>query len=100
MLLFGPGAATAFAQKPADLAGDWSGTLKPPTGSLRLVLHVTTDSAGKLSVTLDSLDQNAIGLQGSNAVLSGNGFSFDIPSVSGTYSGTLGNDGKSMNAGN
>jgi serine-type D-Ala-D-Ala carboxypeptidase/endopeptidase len=96
ILLFGPGAATAFAQKPADLVGDWSGTLKPPGGSLRLALHVSTDSAGKLSVTLDSLDQAAIGLQGSNVVLSGNGFSFDIPSVSGTYSGTLGTDGKSI----
>lgn len=96
MLLFGPGAATAFAQKPADLVGDWSGTLKPPGGSLRLALHVSTDSAGKLSVTLDSLDQAAMGLQGSNAVLSGNGFSFDIPSVGGTYSGTIGNNGKSI----
>jgi len=96
MLLCGLGAATAFAQKPADLAGDWSGTLKPPGGSLRLVLHVSTDSAGKLTVTLDSLDQNAMGLQGSNAVLSGNGFSFDIPSVGGTYSGTIGNDGQSI----
>ena len=95
VLLFGPGAATAFAQKPADVVGDWSGTLE--TGSsLRLALHVSTDSAGKLSVTLDSLDQAAMGLQGSNAVLSGSGFSFDIPSVSGTYSGTLGSDGKSI----
>ena len=96
ILLFGPGAATTFAQKPADVVGDWSGTLKPPGGSLRLALHVSTDSAGKLSVTLDSLDQAAMGLQGSNAVLSGNGFSFDIPSVGGTYSGTIGNDGKSI----
>ncbi|MFZ0677411.1 hypothetical protein [Candidatus Binatus sp.] len=96
MLLFGPGAVTAFAQKPVDVVGDWSGTLKPPGSSLRLALHVSTDSAGKLSVTLDSLDQAAMGLQGSNAVLSGNGFSFDIPSVSGTYSGTLSTDGKSI----
>jgi D-alanyl-D-alanine-carboxypeptidase/D-alanyl-D-alanine-endopeptidase len=96
MLLFGLGAATTFAQKPADVVGDWSGVLQPSGGSLRLALHVSKDGAGKLTVTLDSLDQNAMGLQGSNAVLNGNGFSFDIPSVSGSYSGTLGNDGKSI----
>jgi serine-type D-Ala-D-Ala carboxypeptidase/endopeptidase len=96
MLLLGLGAATTFAQKPADVVGDWSGVLQPSGGSLRLALHVSTDSAGKLTVTLDSLDQGAMGLAGGNAVLDGNGFSFDIPSVSGTYSGTLGSDGKSI----
>src|SRR5271167_4172566 len=96
MLLFGLGVASTFAQKPADVVGDWSGVLQPSGGSLRLALHVSKDTAGKLSVTLDSLDQNAMGLQGSNAVLKGNDFSFAIPSVSGTYRGTLGSDGKSI----
>jgi len=96
MLMFGFGATTTLAQKPADVVGDWSGVLQPSGGSLRLALHVSTDSAGKLSVTLDSLDQSAMGLKGSNVVLNGNGFSFDIPSVSGTYSGTLGSDGTSI----
>jgi D-alanyl-D-alanine-carboxypeptidase/D-alanyl-D-alanine-endopeptidase len=96
MLMLGPGAGTTFAQKPTEVVGDWSGTLQTGSTSLRLALHVSIDSAGNLSVTLDSLDQGAMGLAGSNAVLSGNGFSFDIPSVSGTYSGTLGSDGKSM----
>ena len=96
MLFFGLGATNTFAQKPADVVGDWSGVLQPSGGSLRLALHVSKDATGKLSVTLDSLDQNAMGLQGSNAVLNGSGFSFDIPSVSGTYSGTLGSDGKSI----
>jgi D-alanyl-D-alanine-carboxypeptidase/D-alanyl-D-alanine-endopeptidase len=96
MLLFWLAAVTTFAQKPADVVGDWSGALLAGGGSLRLALHVSTDSAGKLSVTLDSLDQHAMGLPGSNAVLKGNNFSFEIPSVSGTYSGTLDSDGKSI----
>jgi serine-type D-Ala-D-Ala carboxypeptidase/endopeptidase len=96
MLLFGLGSATAFAQKPADVVGDWSGALQAGGSSLRLVLHVSTDSAGQLTVTLDSLDQNAMGLQGGNAVLKGNMFSFEIPSVSGTYTGMLDDDGKSI----
>ncbi len=96
MLLFWPGAATTFAQKPADLVGDWSGILLAGGSSLRLALHVKADPAGNLSVTLDSLDQQAMGLRGSNAVLKGDSFSFEIPYVSGTYSGTLGNDGKTI----
>ena len=96
MLLVGLGAASAFAQKPADVVGNWSGALQVDGGLLRLALHVSTDTAGKLSVTLDSLDQNAMGLQGSNAVLKGDSFSFEIPSVSGTYTGTLDGDGKNI----
>ena len=95
-LLFGISATTAFAQRPADVVGDWSGTLQTGTASLRLALHVRTDSAGNLSVSLDSLDQGAMGLAGGNAVLKDHSFSFDIPSVSGTYSGTLGSGGKSI----
>lgn len=87
------GAALPIA-KPADLAGAWSGAIdaRPP---LHLVLHVT-GSAGNLHVTLDSPDQHATGLQGSNAVLDGKNFSFQIPSVQGTYTGTLAADGKSI----
>src|SRR5580692_8920691 len=96
MLLFGLGAAITFAQKPADVVGNWSGALQVDGGLLRLALHVSTDTAGKLSVTLDSLDQNAMGLQGGNAVLKGDRFSFEVPSVSGTYTGTLDGDGKNI----
>jgi serine-type D-Ala-D-Ala carboxypeptidase/endopeptidase len=96
MLLFGLGPATTFAQKPADVVGNWSGALQAGGSSLRLALHVTADSSGKLTVTLDSLDQNAMGLQGSDAVLKGNTLSFEIPSVSGTYTGTLDGDGKNI----
>src|SRR5208282_1139584 len=96
MLLFWLAVATTFAQKHADLAGDWSGALLAGGSSLRLALHVKADPAGRLSVTLDSLDQQAMGLRGSNAMLKGDSFTFEIPSVSGTYNGTLGNDGKSI----
>jgi D-alanyl-D-alanine-carboxypeptidase/D-alanyl-D-alanine-endopeptidase len=96
ILLLVLGAATTLAQTSASVVGDWSGILQTSGGTLRLALHVSTDAAGKLSVTLDSLDQNAMGLQGSNPVLTGDIFSFEIPSVSGTYSGTLGIDGNSI----
>ncbi len=97
MLLFLLPAVIAFAQKPPQVTGDWTGALLAEGGSLRLALHVKADSAGKLSVTLDSLDQHAMGLAGSNAVLKGDSFSFEVPSVSGTYKGIVGDDGNSIN---
>jgi serine-type D-Ala-D-Ala carboxypeptidase/endopeptidase len=90
------GAAINFSTasiKPGDIAGDWNGVL---LGRLHLIVHVSQDSSGNLSVTLDSVDQNAYGLAGANAVLKGNTFSFEVPVVHGTYSGTLSSDGKTI----
>jgi serine-type D-Ala-D-Ala carboxypeptidase/endopeptidase len=94
-LLFALAAVTAQANQPAAITGEWSGVLRPGNIALHTLVHVTTD-AGRLSVTFDSLDQGAIGLEGSNATLKGNNFTFEIPSVSGTYSGTLSDDGKTI----
>jgi D-alanyl-D-alanine-carboxypeptidase/D-alanyl-D-alanine-endopeptidase len=80
--------------KPVDVQGDWDGVLHAGQVSLHLVLHVTTDANGKLAVALDSLDQNAMGLPRGNAAVKGSIFSFDIPVVSGSYTGTVSSDGK------
>ena len=53
--------ASASAQSP-PLAGDWLGTLKIQTMSLRMVFHVSRGSDGVWSATLDSPDQGATGL--------------------------------------
>ena len=82
----------ARAADTPGIVGTWAGTLHAGSVNLRLVLHVTSDSAGKLDVALDSVDQQAMGLPGSNAVLQGNGFKFEIPSVHGSYVGTLSAD--------
>ncbi len=90
-------ALTLSSQGPGPaIAGDWAGTLDTGGGSLRLVLHVTADSTGKLSVSLDSIDQGARGLAGANVALNGSSFSFDIPSVNGSYKGTLSSDSKTL----
>jgi serine-type D-Ala-D-Ala carboxypeptidase/endopeptidase len=74
---------------PPGMEGIWTGTLEAGCSRLRLVLHVTADSAGKLRVSLDSVDQGAIGLRGESVAFEGNVFSFDIPSVSGHYQATV-----------
>jgi D-alanyl-D-alanine-carboxypeptidase/D-alanyl-D-alanine-endopeptidase len=74
------------------VAGDYAGVLGP----LHLVLHLQRDTAGKLSGSLDSLDQGARGIPCSDFVLSGMQFSFNVPAVHGAYSGTVSADGKTI----
>jgi len=41
----------AFSADVSSLVGDWQGTLDPEGNSLRLVIHITSDSAERLKVT-------------------------------------------------
>ena len=88
----------AVAQTPTsqNLAGDWRGTLGAGATSLPLVLHLTAASDGKLSATLDSPSQGGYGIPGSNVQISGSNFSFEVPSVHGSYTGTVSADGKTI----
>jgi len=87
-----------FAQAPSlqSLAGDWSGALSVAGTSLPLVLHLKLGSDGKLSATLDSPAQGSYGTPGSDAQLNGSTFSFAVPTVHGSYSGTVSADGKTI----
>jgi hypothetical protein len=89
-------AATSSSTPPWGVAGLWSGTLVGDGARFRLVLHVTSDSAGKLGVSIDSVDQDAMGIPGSNATFNGNSFAFEVPSVNGKYLGTLTSDGSTL----
>ena len=77
-------AAPATAQ---DIKGDWIGALEvSPTVKLRLALHVT-EAAGKLSGSLDSIDQGGHGIPLADVVHTGQDFSFTVPAVGGRYAG-------------
>jgi hypothetical protein len=78
---------------PAELAGEWSGSL---AGTLPLVLHVQGDASGALTATMDSPAQGVNGLAGANAKLAGSSFSFEIPLLKGVFTGTVGADGKTI----
>ncbi|TWH48768.1 CubicO group peptidase (beta-lactamase class C family) [Sporomusa sp. KB1] len=84
------------AAKPAPVDGIWLGTLQGNGATLRIQLHVKSDSAGHELCTLDSLDQHAMGLECTNVVFSGEDFSFDVPVVHGYWSGKLSADGKAL----
>jgi serine-type D-Ala-D-Ala carboxypeptidase/endopeptidase len=84
------------ADKPSRVDGIWLGTLQAGSISLRIQLHVKSDSAGREYCTNDSLDQHAMGLECANVLFSSNDFSFDVPVVHGHWSGKLSADGNAL----
>jgi serine-type D-Ala-D-Ala carboxypeptidase/endopeptidase len=85
------------AAKLSAVDGIWLGTLQAGGQSLRIQLHVRSDVAGKEYCTFDSLDQGAAGLDCANVKLSGANFSFEVPSVHGSWTGTLSADHNALN---
>jgi D-alanyl-D-alanine-carboxypeptidase/D-alanyl-D-alanine-endopeptidase len=90
----GPGSApTAWAQTaPATIAGEYTGML----GTLHLRLHFAVDASGKTSGALDSLDQGAMGLPCADIKQDGQALSFAVPTVNGTWKGTVSSDGGTL----
>lgn len=76
--------APAAAQ---EAVGDWQGTLDVGGTQLRLVIHVRTGPDGKLTGTLDSLDQGGFGIPLGDIVLEGDRLTVAVPSISGSYAG-------------
>jgi len=74
----------AWAASPA--AGDWFGTLKAGGAELRLILHVK-EADGKLSATLDSIDQGAKAIPIDTITFADNKLTFDSNVISGHYEG-------------
>jgi hypothetical protein len=73
--------------KPSDIDGDWEGTLNAGV-ALRLVLHVATFEDG-MSATLDSPDQNALGLPVTSVTRSGAKLAFEMKQLGGGFSGSI-----------
>lgn len=89
-----PQAATAV--KPADVAGDWLGTLELGAMKLRIVFHIT-NSPGGLKATMDSPDQNATALPISSAQLNGASLRLESEQLHGEFNGMVSADLASIN---
>jgi len=92
---FGMAARPVAAQTvtAVSVAGEWKGALM---GQLPLVLHLDVDAKGAPTASMDSPSQGANGLAGTNVKLDGATLSFDIPSVGGSYVGTVNAGGKTI----
>jgi uncharacterized protein len=77
----------------SPIVGDWNGALSAGGTSLRLVVHFSQDKDGKLSGTMDSLDQaGANGIVITTLTFTPPDVHFDILSISGTFDGKLSKD--------
>jgi len=86
------------AAKPSAVDGIWLGSLIPTPGSkpMRTLLHVKSDNTGKEFCSLDSLDQARMGFECSKAVFAAPDFSFEVPTVEGSWAGKLSADGNTL----
>jgi len=70
-------------------SGDWWGVLEVAPGArLRLAVHVAPGADGKLTGTLDSLDQNAMGLPLADVSLSGDHLAFSLAVPTASFEGS------------
>jgi len=80
------------AQQTPAVQGDFLGTLGP----LDIKLHITVAADGKLSGTLDSPNQGAIGIPCTDFRVEGQTLTFSVPAVGGTWKGTIENNGAKL----
>jgi CubicO group peptidase (beta-lactamase class C family) len=85
----------------AKVDGIWLGALDVGGGQkLHVQIHVdksNVDSgSGRRVITLDSLDQGAMGISCINVQVDGPKLSFEVPAVKGSWTGTLSTDGNEL----
>jgi hypothetical protein len=74
------------------IAGDWQGSMKVNGTKLRLILHIREEASGMLAATIDSFDQDAVGLPVKTITFADNTLKLDVQQVHGTYEGVLSKD--------
>ena len=75
-------AAAPFSSAQAKLAGDWQGTYVDSNGiTFRLVWHVTAAPDGKLTSTLDNVDQSIFGIKTKTTTVKGSDVHFEVDEV-------------------
>lgn len=70
--------------------GRWQGVLHTSDGDYQVVLHLWRANDGALGGAVDSPDQHAYELSIGNIVMHGSNLTFTVPSVMGSYEGSLG----------
>lgn len=78
--------ASKVASQTLQLAGDWNGALNAGGQQLRLVFHLA-EKSGKITGTLDSLDQNARGIPVEAVTMKQGVFTIPVKMVNGRFEG-------------
>lgn len=75
-----------------DIEGSWSGSLKESGRNLRMVFNFMMTEADTVKATLDSPDQNAMGIPLGRVTLEGDSLFVEAPMIRGRYSGKVSGD--------
>jgi hypothetical protein len=75
-----------------EVIGDWQGALDTGSGSLRIVVHIAKDKNGKLTATMDSPDQSAIGIAVTSIGFKQPDLHFEVEPIGGAYDGKINQD--------
>ncbi|HEU4614970.1 MAG TPA: serine hydrolase domain-containing protein, partial [Kofleriaceae bacterium] len=89
-----PPAPAPVASAPKSLAGIWLGTLHVGK-DLRVQLHLDLAKT-PAGCSLDSLDQQSMGIPCNNVVATATSLSLDVPAVKGALTGTVSADGDTI----
>ena len=86
-------AAEEASLKPSAVDGNWKGALSSGGQTLHVVFHFKTVKGGAVRCSMDSLDQNSMGIPCGDVRLDGEKVGIDAPAIHGTYDGKLRGDG-------
>jgi uncharacterized protein (TIGR03435 family) len=87
------------ALRAQNITGTWQGTLKPPGANrdLRIVIKISrSDADESLKAVMYSIDQGAQPISAGTISLQGSTLKMTVPSIGGTYEGTLNSDKTSI----
>jgi hypothetical protein len=79
-----------------ELEGNWEGSLDTPNGTLRIAVHFKNQPDNTVQATLDSLDQNSMGLPLNDVTQKDFTVEFFLRIAGGSYKGTLNKEGTQM----
>ena len=85
-------ALSSLARAQTSIAGDWQGEWSISGAQLRFKLHIKTATDGSLRATLDSIDQNAMGIPVSTIEFKDSKLTFTIAASHISYVGTVNTD--------
>src|SRR5262249_50061254 len=83
-----------------NFTGTWQGGLKipqAPNGELRIVMKIEAVGEGTLGAQFYSIDQNPTPLKAESVKTNGPSIKIAIPTLNGTFDGTLSADGSTIN---
>jgi uncharacterized protein len=87
---------TAAPKATPGIEGNWQGTLDVGAAKLRLILKISKAADGKLSATMDSLDQNANDLAVDTITFQDGTLKFEMKRIGASYEGTLNKEGNTF----